>query len=366
MALYKRGKQWWGSYTFKGQRIQRSTGTSNKRAAKDILLKWRADAALGVAGIGPKALVPTLAEYAQGFMDRVAQQKQETRPETVRYYAEKLSRLLEYEPLRTARLDSINAALVQDYATWRREQPCKPGRFQPRRKTTPKGSTVNRHLACLRKLLREAADAELIQRVPKVKMFPESAPREYVLAPADEQRYLAACPQPLRDVATLCLDAGLRLGECLSLRVDAIRLGSVPEMAAPFGILRVTHSKRDCGLKPVPLTQRAAGVIAQRLASHPATWLFESTPGQPYLGTSLDHLHKRIRRSLALPAEFVIHSLRHTAITRFAQAAPDAWKVKAFARHASIATSERYVHVTAKAVGEVIASLPMLPAVAGA
>jgi integrase len=362
MALYRRGGVWWYEFVWRGTRVRRSTGLANRRDAAALEREYRLELSRGSVGLEPRKPLPTLAEYAQSFIDRVSQEKRETRPETVRYYAEKLARLLEYAPLRNARLDQITSALVQEYATWRREQPCKPGRYQSRRTTMPKGSTVNRQLATLRKLLREAADVGLITKTPRIKMYAESAPRDYVLSPADESRYLEACPQPLRDVAVLCLDAALRLGECLALRVDALRLDPAPEMAAPFGILRVTHSKRACGLQAVPLTQRAAAVIAARLQSQPSTWLFESAPGVPYLGTSLDHLHRRVRASLGMPAEFVIHSLRHSAITRFAQAAPDAWKVRAFARHASIATSERYVHVTARAVGEVIAPLPALPA----
>jgi hypothetical protein len=33
------------------------------------------------------------------------------------------------------------------------------------------------------------------------------------------------------------------------------------------------------------------------------------------LVTSLDHVHAKVRESLKMPADFVVHSLRHTMLT---------------------------------------------------
>lgn len=43
MALYKRNKTWWISITHSGQRIQRSTGTTNKIAAQEYHDKFKAE-----------------------------------------------------------------------------------------------------------------------------------------------------------------------------------------------------------------------------------------------------------------------------------------------------------------------------------
>lgn len=52
-------------------------------------------------------------------------------------------------------------------------------------------------------------------------MLPRENAREYVVDHDTEGTYLAACPQPLQDAATLMLDTGLRVSEALNLRWTA-------------------------------------------------------------------------------------------------------------------------------------------------
>ena len=68
--------------------------------------------------------------------------------------------------------------------------------------------------------------------------------------------------------------------------------------------------------------------------------------GEPYLVTSLDHLHTKVRDTLQFPKDCVIHSLRHTFLTRFGEAGADAFTIKKVAGHSSVTISERYIHPT--------------------
>ena len=49
---------------------------------------------------------------------------------------------------------------------------------------------------------------------------------------------------------------------------------------------------------------------------------------------------------LQLPNDCVIHSLRHTFLTRFSEAGADAFTIKKVAGHSSVTISERYIHPT--------------------
>ncbi|MFL6212935.1 MAG: tyrosine-type recombinase/integrase [Blastocatellia bacterium] len=51
-----------------------------------------------------------------------------------------------------------------------------------------------------------------------------------------------------------------------------------------------------------------------------------------------------MRRLLGLPKDFVIHSLRHTMLTRLGEAGVDAFTIMKIAGHSSIAVSQHYVH----------------------
>jgi len=72
--------------------------------------------------------------------------------------------------------------------------------------------------------------------------------------------------------------------------------------------------------------------------------VFANQAGNPYLVTSLDHLHKRLRDDFQLPNDCVIHSLRQTFLTRFGEAGADAFTIKKVAGHSSVTISERYIH----------------------
>lgn len=70
----------------------------------------------------------------------------------------------------------------------------------------------------------------------------------------------------------------------------------------------------------------------------------------PYVGTSLDHQHERVRNTLKLSKDFVIHSLRHTFLTRLGEAGVDAFSIMRIAGHSSITVSQRYVHPSPEAL----------------
>jgi len=75
-------------------------------------------------------------------------------------------------------------------------------------------------------------------------------------------------------------------------------------------------------------------------------YVFANQWGDPYLVTSLDHLHKKVREDLQLPKDFVIHSLRHTFLARLGETGADAFTIKKVAGHSSVTISERYIHPT--------------------
>ena len=64
------------------------------------------------------------------------------------------------------------------------------------------------------------------------------------------------------------------------------------------------------------------------------------------LGTSIDHQHDDLRDTLKLSEEFVVHSLRHTMLTRLGEAGADAFTIMRIAGHSSVTVSQRYVQPT--------------------
>jgi len=56
------------------------------------------------------------------------------------------------------------------------------------------------------------------------------------------------------------------------------------------------------------------------------------------------------KRRPIFPADFVLHSLRHTMLTRLGESGVDAFTIMRIAGHSSIVVSQRYIHPTPEAV----------------
>lgn len=345
MSVFKRSdsKYWWYKFTFNGKRYQRPTKVANKRKAETIEAAFRTRLANGEVGIEEMDPAPALSEFSKKFIKHVETQHA-SKPETIRFYANRMKRLLEWEPLQTAKLDRIDAGLIARYISQRRNVD-KVGIV-----------SVNRELATLRRALHLAEEWKVIRRAPKVKLLPGEPGRDWVLEPQAEQAYLAACPPLLRDVAVLLLDTGLRVGEALALEWSAIHLQ--PVGAARHGWLEVREGKSKAAQRAVPITTRVKGMLSERQTASKSNWVFPGdSPDLPVLGTSLAHMHAKVcrpgkgkSRLYKFPAQFVLHSLRHTALTRLGEAGADAFTIKTLAGHSSVAISQRYVHPTPETV----------------
>ena len=340
MGVYKRGETWWYRFNWNGETIRESTKQSNKRVAEQIESARRTGLAKGEVGIKDRAAVPTLAGFKARFMEAI-EVRCATKPNTIEFYRGKLGRLLEYSPLASARLDEIDEALIEGYV-------------QERRKTVAPG-TVNRQLATLRRALRLAQEWKILNRVPRIRLLPGEHIRDFVLTHDQEKAYLALAPQPLLDFAALMVDTGLRVGEATSLEWRDVHLE--PAAGARFGYLTVREGKSRYAKRNVSLTGRLRRVLETRAASAAGLLVFTTVGGGPYLGTYLNRLHQRVRELLKLPKDFVLHSFRHTMLTRLGEAGVDTFTIMRIAGHSSIIVSQRYVHPSPEAMERAIERL---------
>jgi integrase len=104
-------------------------------------------------------------------------------------------------------------------------------------------------------------------------------------------------------------------------------------MGKKLRYLFVREGKSRNARRHVSLTARAQEMLVNRSLDSKSEYVFASHAGKPYLVTSLDHLHHKLRGDLQLPKDCVIHSLRHTFLTRFGEAGADAFTIKKVAGH---------------------------------
>ena len=345
MAIFKRGTFYWYEFVFDGQRIQKPTKTRNKEAAKKIEAKERVRLAMVKAGLeaeppseppseppleseregeqpGPTR-VPTLSEFAAQFREHVGLRHAQ-KPETVRFYNNKLDRLLEYKALAQAALDQIDEELLEAYVTNRVKKKLAP-------------ATVNREVTTLRKLMRFAMNKrKIIKAVPAFEMLSGERQREFVLSHEQEQVYFSFAPGHLKDAALLALGTGLRVGELVALLWQDVHLE--PAGDAKFGYLFVRSGKTRNARRTVLLTGRVSAMLSSRVRISPRVF--------PVSANTLQHHQQKLRDQLGMDKDFTIHSFRHTMLTRLGESGADAFTIKRIAGHSSITISERYVHPT--------------------
>jgi hypothetical protein len=118
MSIYKRGGVYWFSFVFRGERVQRSTRQADRKVARQMEAVHRTALAKGEVGIEERKPAPTLKDFSQRFVDYV-QTRSAEKPKTIEFYGQQLARLLEFEPLASARLDAIDEGLIERFVQWR-------------------------------------------------------------------------------------------------------------------------------------------------------------------------------------------------------------------------------------------------------
>ncbi len=252
--------------------------------------------------------------------------------------------------------------MIERYVQQRRKQ-FTPATAKKDHKQEIAPATVNRELATLRRLLRLAYEWKVINRVPRIRLLPGERNREFVLSHDAEKDYLDFAPQPLKDVALLILDTGLRVGEAVNLEWSDIILK--PANGAKYGYLIVRKGKSKNAKRNISLTARVNEMLLTRYSVRNSEWIFPGCTEGPFLATSLNHQHTKLRKALGLPKDFVIHSLRHTMLTRLGEAGVDAFTIMRIAGHSSITVSQRYIHPSPELLERAFERLELLNANAG-
>jgi integrase len=121
-----------------------------------------------------------------------------------------------------------------------------------------------------------------------------------------------------------------------------------PAVHAELGYIAIHYGKSKNAKRNLSLTARAAEMLKARKAKvESPCWVFPGDSQEAaILGTSIDHQHDNVRDTLKLSEEFVVHSLRHTMLTRLGEADADAFTIMKIAGHSSVTVSQRYVHPT--------------------
>lgn len=319
MGLAKRGNTWWMSFTYHGQQVRRSTGTSDKRLAEAILSKVKVQIIEGRFFEKQEAQERSLAE----LMDRYASEHAARRANHRRELTS-IQNLKNFFGNPT--LDHITPKLIVAYKNKRYTDGVKP-------------ATINRELATLKKafnLARREWEWCTDNPVCRVSMERENNTRDRWLTVEEEQRLLPATAPWLREVIVFAVHTGMRMGEILALTWAGVDL-----FRRTVTVFRSKNGER----RTIPINSIVLDLLKHK---HAARSRMTDVVFHSHAGTALDgsNIRRGLNTALRLAKiqDFHFHDLRHTFATRIVQAGVDLYKVQRLLGHKSPIMTQRYAH----------------------
>ncbi|MDC8803877.1 site-specific integrase [Halomonas pacifica] len=333
---------WWASYTERGKRIRRSTGTTDITEAKALESQWRAQAHREQhwGAKAPRTFEEVMVEYLKGSAHLRSIETLKMQTQTLRGF------------FGGREVGSITGMDIKAYIRWRREA----GRAN---------ATINRELAALSSAINYCNrewDWGMTNPV-KGRLLKEPHHRERYLTRAEVGRLISEARalrqgDLLADFIELAVHTGCRRGELLGLEWSRVTLEKGRETIT----LNARHTKSG---KPrqVPLNAAAVAAIKRR-----ATWRAEHAPGSPWVfcrpgGGPVKSLRNGFERAAgeAGLTDLRIHDLRHTAASWLVTDGVPLEVVKELLGHSSITMSERYAHLAPHRVREAVNRLSHNP-----
>ena len=335
MALFKRSasKFWWMKFTFEGKLIQESTRETNRRKAENIEAAKRTKLNLEKYGIVEPVEetvkeVPTLEQSCNDFLAKV-KVEHPGKTETFVRYARNMKVFQDF--FGCVKVDEITAEQVEQFKIHRATKPSKrTGRLL-------KPITVNHELLTLRMVFNRLVDFDILLKNParKVKLLDVVNSKIKILSVDEQKKYLLAAGQPLRDVAVLMVELGMRPSEILHLKRSDISLDG--------GFLDIREGKTKNAARRLPLSNASRKVLEYRLSSEQDELLF---PGVKVV--QLDNWHQKALKVLGIEKfskdYFVLYNLRHCFASRHTENQTDMITLSELLGHGDLKTLKRYAH----------------------
>lgn len=201
-----------------------------------------------------------------------------------------------------------------------------------------KNASANRYISMLRAALywgmsRGDIASNPVAELNKVMLHEPEAPTRVLEEGSEESKFISALPAGLRLMAIFALQTGARRGDILNLTWEAVRPESVEFCETKDG------EKRSVELNSV------AKSILKALgpSSKPEAFVFAPDVPRKTLISRIRREWKAALKKSGIP-KLRFHDLRHTTLSRLVEKGEDLETVRDLAGHASLKTTQRYLH----------------------
>ena len=281
MSLYKREDSsiWWIRFTHKGNRVQQSSGTSERVKAEEFEAKLRSSL-WEQERLGAKPIY----KWEDAVVRYVRETKHKASQVSDIYHLRWLDTYLNGVELQTIKRDMLDKISVAKQAEG------------------VENSTVNRLMEVIRAILRKACNEwEWLDRVPAVRMLPEPIKRVRWLRRHEAEKLIAELPTHLADMARFSLETGLRRSNVTGLQWSQL------DLVRNTAWIHPDEAKARKAI-PVPLSIAAVAVLRKQIGKH-QTNVF-TYKGNTVTQVNTKAWHKALER--ANIEDFRWHDLRHT------------------------------------------------------
>jgi integrase len=208
-------------------------------------------------------------------------------------------------------------------------------------------SNTNNMRRTLRRMLSLALDKQVLKACPRIRLVRERK-RTAVYSPELEKKVLAMAEQPLHDIFLLVFDSGVRPDESLHLRWD--------DLLWAKSLIHIRWGKTPLAERHVPMSDRVKKMLKARAQGSMGEWVFPSPrkKNSPLGYTVITKRFRALRKAAGIPADLVLYSGRHTFATDLLDRTGNIKLVSEVLGHASVATTEHYVHPSKRGLAGII------------
>jgi integrase len=313
--VYKRTSSgpYWIDYFSDGKRIRESTNTKSKTVAERCLASRCGEVVQGKFSLEKIKRSPFFHDFAELYLEWAKEHKKSWERD---WYSIKKLEIV----FGSRNLSAINPFLVEGYKRQRKEV------------VSP--ATVNREVACLKRILNVAVEWKKLQSNPirEVKPFKEPRVNERFLSEEEAVRLLSACSSSLRPVVLTALNTGMRKQEILSLTWDRVNFKDRS--------LRLVETKNG-EQRDVPLN--ATMVTLLKSLPKSGEFVFTNSRGKRYQCVTKVFTSTLQRANIE---HLRFHDLRHTWASWLVMGKVDLLTVKELGGWKSLAMVQRYAHLS--------------------
>ena len=348
MALYKRGGMWWYEFIFAGKRVRESAKTPRKTLAAEAEKSRRLELERAYAGLPAEEVV----KRVHAFADLVKAYRKayaiNHRPKSVAWVRDRTAHIERL--LGNILLPSLTEDRIREYMRQRIEEGVG-------------NRTINMELLCLSR----AIGRTWRELWPKIKKLEELSDIGRALSGDEERCVLEAAIKN----KSVFIQPFIRIALLTAMRYNEIRTLRWRQVDLRNRIITVERAKSTGGKgRVIPIN----GDLFETLSMHASWYTQEFGAIQP--GWCVFPFSNRVKpvdptrpvtdiktawgtvRSVA-GVECRFHDLRHTTLTKMAEAGVPESTMLALAGHMSRAMLERYSHIRLKAKREAVEAISL-------